>query len=303
MGASVPWTRRTLDFRAADRDAEADLRGPYSVGSIPVRLGTLPLEVALIFPTPPDVVFGHAPLRIVLCQVRFPPIYALLGNAGVVGFQEGLRREYPVMNRTDGTQLALGAGTLQAAQKAPVWRMADEDERWAVSSVDNVVLETPSYTNFDAFSDRFETILDVLDRTIHPAQSSRIGLRKVNELTHPEVLNPHDWLGLLKPSLLGLLGSDEAPGEVTMALADSRLKDENGDELAIRHGVVPGAPATYLLDLDYYSERPFTLAPGSGLTELLHDLSDSISSFFLWCLGRSLYDHLDPSPRPARERI
>ena len=66
--------------------------------------------------------------------------------------------------------------------------MIDEEGNWRVSlAIDFVALETPRYTDFGEFLDRLMFVLDVLDRTVNVGDSTRIGLRKINLLTHPSV--------------------------------------------------------------------------------------------------------------------
>lgn len=258
--------------------------------------------MVLRFPTVSNVVFRRAPLVVVLCQVRFPPIYALLANAAVAGFQEAIRSIYPVSRQEEGAELKLTPGSVEAVRRAPIWRFSDSDGLWTVSlATDFVGLETPSYTHFGDFAERFEFVVDALHRTVHPADSVRVGLRKVNDLTHPDVTEPRHWRKLLNPALLGLLSDDAIPGSVGFAMSDLRLVDDRGDELAIRHGVVPDNQRAYRLDLDYSTARGLPIRAASGLSELLHEFAESETGFFMWTLTPEMHSFLEPQPRPGAQ--
>lgn len=243
-----------------------------------------------------DVIFGRAPLVGVLCQFRFEPILSLLGEVGVAGFQEGLRHIYPHFRPEQIAQLQVNPGQVGLAQSAPIWRLSDDEDRWNVSlATDFVALETPRYRNFEEFLDRLFQVLDVLDRTVHPAAMTRMGLRKVNQISHPSVTQPRDWVDLLSSDLLSLLGA-ATPGEIALSLSDVRFRD--GDtELAIRHGVAPNEPTKYLLDLDHSTLTSHRLKPEESMRQLLLGFSEAMTGFFHWVLKKKMYDWLEPVPR------
>lgn len=196
--------------------------------------------VVLQFATEPNVAFDRPPLRAVLCQLRYPPIYALLGESGVAGFQEGVRDKYPRPSRLDASQLQLAPGAVQTLTRAPTWRFTDEDNNWRVSiGVDFVALETRRrYKSFAEFTGRLEELLAVLDLTVHPDSATRVGLRKLNEMKHPSVFQTSDWRLLLRDSLVGLQGDPELPG-FRYGMETVELQDEDDGTLAIRHGTAP----------------------------------------------------------------
>jgi uncharacterized protein (TIGR04255 family) len=257
--------------------------------------------VTLDFGAHPDVVFRRAPLVVVLSQVRFAPILSLLTAAGVAGFQEALRERYPTLTPEEGGEVQLGPTGLSLSEKPPVWRLTSQDEHWRVSvATDFVALEAFKYTDAIEFAERLDEVLEAVDRTVHPPPASRVGLRKVNDLEHPEVHAPRDWRGRIGSHLLGLLEWDRIPGDVEFAFSDVRLRDGDGGTLAIRHGVLPGAPAKYRLDLDYFTERSLSVEAGGRLTAMLREYSDAMTGFFHLCLTEGLYDWLEPRPRGER---
>jgi len=257
--------------------------------------------VALTFPALPDVVFERAPLLVVLTQIRFPPILSLLAEPGVVGFQEAIRDDYGQMVKVDESGVLLGPSGVQTERHAPIWKFTpDGNEDWVVSlSVDFVSFETPEYTHADDFIRRFNRVLDALDRTVHPASSTRIGLRKVNDITAPApVTHTSGWREFLNPSLLGISGEEPLAPYVVETRNHARLRDENGDELAILHGLVGDNLGQYRLDLDYYSERPLEIRASSELSELLRTFAASETEFFMWALDPAFRETFGPISRP-----
>ena len=258
-------------------------------------------HIRFVASPPPDVVFERAPLEMVLCQVKFDPVFALLAPAGVAGFQEGLRSVYPRAGRGDQASVSVRPGSIEATQQAPIFRFSDEAGDWTVSiAVDFVALETPRYTHFDDFADRLDRILDVLHRTVHPTDSVRVGLRKVNALQHPAVNAPADWVGLLNPSLLGSLTEPMISDVAQAMLVELSMRDDQEGTMVVRHGVVPDRANAYRIDIDYFTERPARIERGSELSTVVQEYSTSITEFFQWCLQQSLYEFLGPTARPER---
>jgi uncharacterized protein (TIGR04255 family) len=250
-----------------------------------------------------DVVFRKAPLIAVLCQVKFPEILSLLAPDGVLGFQEGLRDLYPRLENETNTAVQVAAGSLSVANAAPVWRMKSEDGHWEVSTaIDFVALQTDRYRDFGVFSERLRTVLRVLERTVHPDKSTRIGLRKINELSYPSVRGARGWKGLLRPELLGLLSADDIDAPLASTFSETTFGD--GDrKLAIRHGVLPDEPRKYRLDLDYFTEERFEITPDGELIDLLTGFSRGLTSYFIWSLEEDLFVHLGPQPRKDRKSV
>jgi len=254
--------------------------------------------MALSFPEHPDVVFDRAPLTQVLCQIRFSPILALFADTGVAGFQEALRKYYPEFDVDHQAEISMSPVHAEIQTKAPVWRLRDAEARWQVSlAVDFVALEVSAYGHFAEFNDRLLTVISVIERTLNPGRSTRIGLRKVNRLGHPNVKIPEDWRGLLRSELLGLVGVQGMPGTYGQEYSEQNLHDSEEGVLTIRHGIDPGNSECYILDLDYWTTKSMPIRSDNSFSFLLKSYSDAMTGFFHLCLDRPLYDHLGPVPR------
>lgn len=253
--------------------------------------------MALHFADHPQERFRHAPLSSVLCQLRFKnPIFALATDVGVTGFQEAVRRHYPNTQAESGTQLGLTPQGVNVQQTVPTWRFSSESGDWRVGlGVDFVSLETPNYTHFDDFYERLDGILAVLDRTVHPGASARIGLRKVNEIKRP-VAAPHEWTRYIRSELLGALAVDSFPTGVKFAFAELRFEDGD-NELAIRHGLHPVEAGTYVLDMDYSTETEQEIAATPELRDLFRHFSAGMTSFFYYVAEPELIREMDAYPK------
>lgn len=237
--------------------------------------------MALDFGEHQDVVFTHAPLAHVVCQVTFSPVLALRSLEGIAGFQEGLRRSYPLLEEAEGDP--------------PVWMLADEPDEWRVAiSQDFVALQTRRYRDTADFIERFRQVLWVLDNTISPSASRRIGFRKVNEIVLPDPADPASLRGLIRPELLGPIGASPALNEMHAWL---EFADED-DRLVVQYGLGGSSrqePA-FLLDCDYFTHRPYSVEDGA-LVDLLRDFSTGITNFFHWALEESFKSTLGPKRR------
>lgn len=245
-----------------------------------------------------DVVFRKAPLESVLCQVRFSPIYALLDEAGFVGFQEALRHHYPRTTTDHEVELAVDAKQTNVHRRAPVWRMQDDEGLWTVSvAIDFVSLETRRYSDFREFRERFATILSAVDRTLSPSKSKRLGLRKVNLFEHPDVTQHAEWTQYLRSELMGLVTDVGLPGRLAGAYSEAHIGDGRNGTLVVRFGPDTKEPLKFRLDLDYATQQPFSVSPRSSLLDRVESYSHSMTSFFHWSLKPSLYDYLEPHSR------
>lgn len=276
------------------------------LGGRPVRYRAAPTGSVMPKPTlifvedHDDVVFDKAPLELVLCQVRFSPVLALMDEAGVAGFQEAVRRHYPNFRGDREVEFSVNPGQASVRQKAPIWRMADEEQKWVVSvAVDFVALETPDYSDFREFRERLKFVLAAAERTIHPGRSSRVGLRKINVFSDPDVTAAPGWRGLLRPEILGLAGVEDLAGSLQRSYAEVELADDSHGKLTIRFGIDPEdkSRSRFRLDLDYWTETGFKVSPESTLLERVEGYSDAITNFFHWAITSDLHTRLKPRPR------
>lgn len=259
--------------------------------------------VGLNFGEHDDVVFDHAPLVTVLCQVRFPPVLSLMTAAGIAGFQTALREEYPTLLPPErSASLELGPQSVGVEASAPVWKLRDASGQWTVGlAVDFISLESPSYTNIDDFLTRFGRVLRVLRRTVRPAESLRVGLRKVNFIQAPDPRQTASFLGIVRSELLGPLGVEQFPAPIGGYFSQLEFVDQD-NVLVVRYGLqVQQDKPGFMLDMDYFTERPTEVGDAPSLMELLRHFSDGMTSFFHWGLDDRHKPKLGPRSRSEVE--
>ena len=217
--------------------------------------------MSLAFGPHEDVVYDDAPLRSVLAQVTFDPILALISAAGATGFQTAIRHLYP--NAPDAEQrtgISVGEGKIGIQQSAPLWRFSTPGEDWTVGlSAVSISLETPSYSNFGEFLERFAFLLSVLHKTLRPSDSRRIGLRKINVISLPDPSQPSSLAQRVRSELLGPLAWREFPAAIFGGGGQIHFK-EDLNMLSVRYGIEGDSATTadFILDLDYYTDTPPT---------------------------------------------
>lgn len=247
-----------------------------------------------------DVVFDRPPLVTVLCQIKFPPVLSLMTTAGVAGFQAGLREQYDTMLPVERqAKLDVGAGNVGIETIPPVFRFRDTTENWRVGvSAEFVSLETFAYTGIDAFLERLQRILKVLRLTVRPADSVRVGLRKINLIALPDEAQTTSLLGIVRRELLGPLAVEEFPAPLSACQGHLEYTD-GSNVLAVRYGMGSAGEkgSGFILDLDHYTNRPYRLDDNDDLIGLMKYLSDGITSFFHWSIEDGYRLSLGPRPR------
>lgn len=242
------------------------------------------------------VIFKRNPLKAVVLQVRFPPLLVLSQPAGVAPFQEALRDAYPQAEApVQQVTLAVGpAGPLSAASQPGPWRFVDPEGWFVGLATDYVSLETTSYRRFEEFESRARRVLAVAQDVLRLRHRGRLGLRYINEISHPEARTVADWRDLLNPELLGVAGGEALGSRVTQALQQIDVRLDDG-VLTVRHGfrAVEDQSFPYTIDLDAYDDalRPF------DVDEILARVGSFrlwIGGFFRRSLGEKLYGYLEP---------
>lgn len=259
--------------------------------------------MALNFGDHEDVVFAGAPLTSVLCQVKFPPILSVAAPAGVAGFQEAMRAEYPRLLDVEQSASFQVSPEPSMSLSAPVWKFTDEDAAWTVSlSIDFVSLDTPTYSSIDEFLSRLDRVLSALHRTLRPASSTRVGIRKINHFVS-DTRNTASLLGIIRPELLGPLATESFPAPISGAGSFLQFHEDESTIFVVRTGLDTDEehPLIFVLDMDYFTERPFEIDGGDALSTSIRHFSDGMTSFFHWAVEADYKKTLSPHPRASKE--
>jgi len=209
---------------------------------------------------PPRLHFATNPIKIVVAQVRFQPVWTLADPSTLATVQARLRDEYPeALPYEQQMELVIGKTDPPVISPGPA-RFRSADTKWLVSvGQDSVSLETTDYVRWEAFRERVSKLLGQVAEYV-PSQSTRVGLRYINELSRDGVATPSDWAPWLNPALASLAGGDWIGPHIQRSLQQLFLTVD-ADRINIRHGFIgrdqlPQDPreSVYLIDIDLYSE-------------------------------------------------
>lgn len=254
----------------------------------------------------PDVVYDHAPLMTVLTQIRFPPVLSLLSRAGVTGFQAAMRGKYPTLLPPERTaNVAVTETAVGVEASAPVWRLTTDEGDWTVGlAVDFVSMETRSYAGIDEFLARLAEVLRALRATVRPADSLRIGLRKVNAIGAPDSVDTRSLVGMVRKEMLGVLAVERFPAPIGGAFSQLVFKDDL-NQLVIRYGAnkPTDEELQFIIDADYFTDQPFTVDGDESILGLIRHFSVGTTSFFHWALEDGYLETLGPRPRSTAAEL
>jgi uncharacterized protein (TIGR04255 family) len=229
------------------------------------------------------------PLKLAVAQLRFPVDFRLAQPEVLAALQAAFAPRYPVVSQVQqmSIEFGFGPGIPPTVREQPVTqpptRFADPEGRWAVTvALEALSLETSGYTNWDDFLGRFLGVVESVSQHAPLGQAQRLGLRYVNELTHPEATSLVDWARFLTVSALGSAGSvDYAPYAARAQDQVTMLHDDVGATLRHRYqrnADGDDARSTFVIDTDVFSPRPFVIDPPDLLERLnrFHDVAWTI---------------------------
>jgi uncharacterized protein (TIGR04255 family) len=259
----------------------------------------------MTIPESQRVVYEKNPLDEVICQLRFPAILKI-DSQEPAGFQEAIRKDYPIFEEPQGLPVERGAPPIppemlrvmgaMGIKTRPVYKFKSADDRWTVALArEFVALTDRDYETWETFKAHLEAPLNALQSEYQPAFFTRIGLRYRDVIRRSELgLADVPWSELLAPHIAGELGSlPEQEVEATTRQVEIRL--ETGRVRAV-HGLAKDeetSESMYFIDADFFVE---------GRTEA-KDVQTTLKFFnrragrlFRWCIGDRLHAAMRPNP-------
>jgi uncharacterized protein (TIGR04255 family) len=246
---------------------------------------------------------ARAPLVNVICQVRFPPVLALIAEGSKQDLLAALQNElsdYPLFAQLIGQEILLGPEGVQAQEPKPAsFRFSTDDEIWTIGlSLDSLSLQTTQYEHFNDLVERWRSISAAVQKHLTPSRQLRIGLRYVDELRAKGADHPDGWIDLLAPEVIGLAASKEW-GSKTRQSFQEWILELDDVRCTLRHGFLPGAvhgrEPFYLLDTDCYVEKVAQFDPDAQLKDL-DRFNDLAYKVFRYALAKPLYESFEPEP-------
>jgi uncharacterized protein (TIGR04255 family) len=255
--------------------------------------------VAFDLPAPSTEKLEHSPLSLVVCQVRHEQNLAASDPKRAVAVHDRVNVAFPVLEEQTGQELTIAAGAagIQAlpGQQTRGWKMHSEDQAWnAVVMPAFFSLETTRYDDWPDFRERLETFARAVRDAIDPSLEQRVGIRFIDQITHPDVATPQDWRHWIDAAFLGPIAHDSIGSSVTTTQQILQLDAGNSCSIILRHGCVRDEEKgawMYLLDHDCFVQRgrPFDVDQLVAAAEDLHTLALQV---FQAAITPELYTYL-----------
>jgi uncharacterized protein (TIGR04255 family) len=241
-------------------------------------------------------VYEKNPLKLVICQVRFPVATRFEQPGFVVPFEEAVRGEFPRVHQEQQVLITVAAGAPSSPAVAPSWRFQTADGSTSVLLArDALTLETTAYSRFEEFVPLVKLLLDALVG-LEVRYRERLGLRYVNEIRHPDAQTASAWTNFINPAMLGTVGGELLGDDVIHALENIRLREEDAT-VVINHGFVgkdavpSDGDSFYQLDIDFGDDRPVELESEATL-EQVSSFHDRISNLFEMSINDAMRNYL-----------
>jgi uncharacterized protein (TIGR04255 family) len=243
----------------------------------------------------PRRLYVENPIKLVICQIKFPLLSGFDQPGFLAPIQAALSARFPRVNQEQQHGFVLGAQGTTQIPAATIWRFSQLDGQWSVALARDVVtLEIQSYRRYEEFRACLEEILDVL-LALDVRVRERLGLRYVNRLSHSQAQQVSDWKPFIRSELLGVVGGKELGDDVVQALEQIRLKEPDG-HMVVHHGYLSdeaagGEGAHYLIDIDCFDDRPVEFDRNETLA-LVDSYHERLKNFFEISITDEMRDHL-----------
>jgi uncharacterized protein (TIGR04255 family) len=257
-----------------------------------------------MLPNYDSVLFKNPALELSLVQLKYPPIPRFTEENFLIGIQEALAEEYPLVSIEQGMNIVISLQGIGQSPGSNMLRFSTLDSLWSVVLTNETVsLETREYTSINEFAKRWTDILAIVATHLQPRHQLRIGLRYINEFRHPAGDNYGAWSQWLNLELVGANLNNIFGGSIEQTIGEIRTHREDGMVL-LRHGFLKGTtviptlshPAKagpfYLLDLDYYDETAIKFNASSSADCVIR-YNDFLYRIFRWAIGEGeLYQYV-----------
>lgn len=258
------------------------------------------------FPESSRVIYKKNPLDRVICQLRFPPILRI-DTQTPADFQEAIRKDFPEFREKEEVALPQrplkGIPTDVFRQMAPTetknYEFASEDGAWTVNLTRTfLALTARKYESREEFKKHLQGPFEALMKTYEPTSFSRIGLRYVDIIRRSELgLEGVPWSELLKPHVLGILGSPNDPVRENIGTfeAKTELKLDDGSSVArIVTALVEwqeNHEQCFMIDTDFYTTRKTAVADVQDRLDYFHVRG---SRLIQWVITERLHEAMKP---------
>lgn len=250
-----------------------------------------------LLPEPvPQVPLPHAPLDLVLCQLRFPDVPTLEERGTAEALQQLLNDQFPVLRQghQESVDVRQSRDRLEVgAKKTRTWRLEQVDRTWFLTFNRRfVALNTHSYSSREDFIERLIAVLDALQDVATPTVCDRIGMRYIDRVTDIEILDNLE--AYVNPALLGVSALPTTENvRLEHSFNDILLHLDHTARLRARCGIMPPDAQpdpslkphrgpSWVLDLDVFDAdtKEFSLE----LAHRAEELAEAAYQMFRWCV-------------------
>lgn len=233
------------------------------------------------------ILLAHAPLELVLVQIRWPELRQMQGDLKDLALQFGsLLADYPIYQEVAEVGYTISPDGIKQEIAGTVFQWSSVDGAWHVSLGKRFLsLFTTKYETFGALAQRLEPLLQAVAEVLVIPVYERVGVRYVNRLVD-EGLVGH-LADFIRPELLGYSGLTASSDSVRLARSATQATYEIEEQhLQVRSGIVPPGetvdPAirpldrsSWVLDLDAFKEgiEAFSTHEVSNVCSKLSDIA------------------------------
>lgn len=192
-------------------------------------------------------VYPNAPLVLVALEVRYPePAQALTGAA----LRRAVRDILPIPGSATQQTITLGGAAPLVEQRAFPRLMSRDRTAALVVTDEALVIETTTYESYEEHRRLIERVVSAVADVIQPDGVQRVGMRFIDEIRVPEVVEPPgQWENWIAGGLLVPLAPDVQVGS-------ERFKPRTWQGVAVYD-----AGAGYAVTLKYGPQVGFAVPP------------------------------------------
>jgi uncharacterized protein (TIGR04255 family) len=210
----------------------------------------------------------HAPLVLVLCQVRWPGMNLLQTDEQLrlTALQVGEKLvDFPLLSEAKATSYTITPEGLAPAEGGTIYQWASADDVWHMILAKRFMsLYCTEYESYDALSARLRQSVETLREVLSTRLTSRVSVRYVNRLSNQNDIA--DLGKLARPQVLGYQGvALENSGPALLSSVNQAVYAVGDSLLQVRSGLIPPgqtpdpavAPSpseSWVLDLEAFQE-------------------------------------------------
>ena len=237
----------------------------------------------MLFSDRPRSHYRAAPVREVICQLRFPTILTI-NNVEPADFQEYIREDFPQYARKqDVLPPKVVNGKPEPQPPVTNYHFLSQDGRWKLNlTKDFIALSTLSYPGWEEFARMLDKPLAAFIQLYKPAYFQRVGLRYLNLISRTALgLEDTPWRQLIAPAYLGVLAEADINEDKILSCGyDVQMKLDSSCAAKIHAGTgrlkvnIPNVPQDteikFILDMDLSMGGSTPCGLAAAALETLH---------------------------------